>query len=274
MKQNLHTHTRHCDGKHTPSEMIEFALAQGFDSLGFSSHSPTVLRDLKCELRDEPAYREEIALLKKQKEGEIEILLGIEADYYTENCIDASIYDYAIAGVHYYRHPSGELMAYDFSTEKTRLYINELYGGDAIKYAKDYYELLSHLGERCPYASFFAHVDLLTKFSERDTTLIDEQNAEYRKAALSAVESLIKTSEFFEVNTGAISRGYRTTPYPAPFLLRGMRDMGCKFLLSSDCHNGNFLDCHFNESKQLLLANGIDTLYFLKGGQFVGEKIK
>ena len=39
--QNLHTHTTYCDGRDTPVEMIESAIAQGFDSIGFSGHSYT-----------------------------------------------------------------------------------------------------------------------------------------------------------------------------------------------------------------------------------------
>ena len=38
-RQNLHTHTTFCDGKDTPEELIEAAIAKGFDSIGFSGHS-------------------------------------------------------------------------------------------------------------------------------------------------------------------------------------------------------------------------------------------
>ena len=38
-RQNLHTHTTFCDGKDTPEELVEAAIAKGFDSIGFSGHS-------------------------------------------------------------------------------------------------------------------------------------------------------------------------------------------------------------------------------------------
>ena len=38
MKTNFHTHTKWCDGKNTPEEMIASAIEKGFDRLGFSSH--------------------------------------------------------------------------------------------------------------------------------------------------------------------------------------------------------------------------------------------
>ena len=40
----------------------------------------------------------------------------------------------------------------------------------------------------------------------------------------------------FEINTGAMARGYRTTPYPGPILRRAIARKGGTFILSSDCH--------------------------------------
>ena len=40
-----------------------------------------------------------------------------------------------------------------------------------------------------------------------------------------------------EVNTGAMARGYRPIPYPAPALLRTLRELGGRVILTSDCHD-------------------------------------
>ena len=37
-KTNYHMHTTFCDGKNTPEEMVQEALARGFTTIGFSSH--------------------------------------------------------------------------------------------------------------------------------------------------------------------------------------------------------------------------------------------
>ena len=37
---NYHTHSTYCDGKASPREMVDFAVAHGFTALGFSGHSP------------------------------------------------------------------------------------------------------------------------------------------------------------------------------------------------------------------------------------------
>ena len=43
MKGNLHTHTTYCDGNNSPEEMVLDAISAGFNVLGFSGHSYTLL---------------------------------------------------------------------------------------------------------------------------------------------------------------------------------------------------------------------------------------
>ena len=40
IKCNYHTHTILCDGKDTAEEIIIEAIARGFETIGFSAHSP------------------------------------------------------------------------------------------------------------------------------------------------------------------------------------------------------------------------------------------
>ena len=116
------------------------------------------------------------------------------------------------------------------------------------------------------------HFDVLTKFNEKEY-LIDEDSQEYKNYALEALHEISKCCDVFEVNTGAISRGYRTTPYLAPFILKEIKNLNCKLVLSSDCHDKNFLDCHFKETINYIKSNGFNELYFFNKGKFVGEKI-
>ena len=75
--------------------------------------------------------------------------------------------------------------------------------------------------------------------------------------------------KFFEVNTGAIGRGYRTTPYPDPYIIKEMHRLGFGAIISSDCHDRNFLDCGYEQAKQLLLDAGYTEHYVLKDEGFV-----
>ena len=42
IKANFHTHTTYCDGKNTPEEMVQAAIALGMTAIGFSGHSHSV----------------------------------------------------------------------------------------------------------------------------------------------------------------------------------------------------------------------------------------
>ena len=54
------------------------------------------------------------------------------------------------------------------------------------------------------------------------------------------------------MNTGAIARKCRTTPYPARFLLERMRALGAKPVLGSDSHRKENLIFWFDEAVALL----------------------
>ena len=70
------------------------------------------------------------------------------------------------------------------------------------------------------------------------------------------------------MNTGAIARGYRKEPYPAPFLLDEIKARGGKILLSSDSHNAANLTVAFDACIELLRANGFRSIVALSEGKF------
>ena len=71
------------------------------------------------------------------------------------------------------------------------------------------------------------------------------------------------------MNTGAISRGYRTTPYPDPFIIKEMKRLGFGVVISSDCHQHAFMDCHFEAYKALLKECGYSERYILTKDGFI-----
>lgn len=269
MLQNLHTHTIFCDGKDSPEDMIKQAIELEFSSLGFSSHAPTCIGD-NCEMKDVEKYIKAVKSLREDYSDKIEVLLGIELDYYSAGIVDTNQFEYKIGSVHYSKI-GDEILYYDFSKDKTKWQIDNVFSGDGIAYAASYYERLAGIIDVMT-PDFIGHFDLVTKFSEIDPSLIDTDSKEYRSIALEALHALSEKIEFFEVNTGAISRGYRKTPYPAPFILDEMKKIGAKLVLTSDCHKKEYLDICFKESKELIKAHGFDKLYYLTKNGFVGEK--
>ena len=271
MLQNLHTHTSFCDGHNSPEELIDTAISKGFNSLGFSSHAPTSVMD-DCEMSDVDGYVSKISKLKAEYSKKLELFLGIELDYYSKNLVNTDFFDYSIASVHYSVLSSGATVSYDYSSERTKKHINEDFSGDGLAYARSYFERVALLNKETDLA-FVGHFDLVSKFSDKRPDFFDTESALYRTYALDALHALSEKFDFFEVNTGAIARGLKSSPYPAPFILEEMRNLKIKLVLTSDCHKKDMLDFAFCEAREYIRSYGFDELYFLTKNGFVGEKI-
>ena len=273
MLQNLHTHCTFCDGKDTPEQMVQRAVELGFDSLGFSSHAMTDAHT-QYELKDVEGYKTEINRLKEKYAGKIEIFLGCELDYYSAGIMPTDGFEYTIGSVHVTKLPDGRSVTYDECYEWAKEYVEDYFGGDSLAYARLYFDTVADLPNRLGNFDIVGHFDLLTKYSEEHPELIDLDSKKYKSIALEALHALREKKEIFEVNTGAIGRGYRTTPYPAPFILDEMKRLDCKIVLTSDCHNRDFLDCNFKESYEYIRAHGFEEISYLTSNHGVlGHKI-
>ena len=113
-----------------------------------------------------------------------------------------------------------------------------------MSYAKEYYSTLAKLPD---YGDFdiVAHFDLITKHSD-NVKFFDESSKDYHNLSVEVAEVLSKKIPFFEVNTGAISRGWLDDAYPSAEFRAILRSRGVRFVLSSDAHSADALDCAFD----------------------------
>jgi histidinol-phosphatase (PHP family) len=95
------------------------------------------------------------------------------------------------------------------------------------------------------------------------------QNDKYNKIAEKYITVASKSASIFEVNTGAIARGLRTTVYPNENLLYILKKLDARLILSSDSHNIDTLDFGFAETKKYLKSIGFSHLYTLLNGEFI-----
>ena len=77
-------------------------------------------------------------------------------------------------------------------------------------------------------------------------------------AALEALHAADPKETLLEINTGAMSRGYRSVPYPALFLLREWRDMGGRIILTADAHSAAAVVYGYAQAAALAQAAGFD----------------
>ena len=269
--QNLHMHSTWDDGQHSIEEMILASKAAGLSSVGFSVHSPMPFANSwECPAERLPDYIAEVRAMQKRYAGEIDVYLGIEWDA-TAQDLDLSAYDYVIGSVHEIPVPGGGTRSADSSAETTEAYIRECFGGDADAAAQAYFAELSRVAEN-PHVDIVGHFDLLTKFDEQHR-FFNENSPRYERAAREAMEGLVFAGKIFEVNTGAISRGYRTTPYPSAKWLRLLREMGGGVTVSADAHHTSGVACAFDLAERMIKEAGFREIWVLQKEEFVPVKI-
>lgn len=267
---NVHTHTSFCDGADTAEEMIKGAINCGCTVLGFSGHSYIGCENGWCMTKASQAeYIKEITVLKEKYADKIEIMLGIEQDY--EAGRPEYPFDYVIGSVHSV-FKNGIRFDVDAGTEELKACLNEAYGGNRAAFIKDYYALVADVADKTG-CDIIGHIDLVTKFNEK-MPLFDTSLREYRTVALEAIDALIEKNKIFEINTGAISRGWRSKPYPEEFLLRRLAQKHANVMIASDAHSSDTVLYFFDEAVEYARACGVGELCVYKNKKIEKIKIK
>ena len=252
---NLHTHTTYSDGKNTVRENIESAIARNMLSIGFSDHSFTACDPSYCmQLEDYPRYMAEVRAMREEYKAQIPVLLGIEKDYFSE--IDSSDFDYVIGSVHYIIR-DGVCYPIDHTKAQQETCVRDAFGGSVLDMARCYFGMVAeHTYLARP--DVVGHFDVINKFS-----YMPEDDDAFIRIAEQSLAECMKWCPRFEVNTGAIARGYRVHPYPNMHLLRLIKELGGEIVINSDSHRAENLDCFFPESVEIIRRAGFDSYSYL-----------
>ena len=233
--------------------MAAAAYARGFSCYGMSGHSFTEFDQSYCMSKGGTIlFREEVQRLKAEYAGRMEIKLGIEQDFYAT--YPAVGYDYVIGSVHYLKATdpeSGEAayLAIDHALDILKDNCERYFNGDMLALAEGYFATAAQVVEKTN-CDIIGHFDLVSKFIEVEP-VIDTKDPRYVAAWKKAVDHLLTFGKPFEINTGAISRGYRTTPYPAPEIIDYIKAHGGKLVLNSDSHAVETIGFEFEKWEKL-----------------------
>ncbi len=119
MRKNYHTHTFRCyHATGTEWQYVERAWQNGIETLGFSDHAPMPFPDghrstCRMKLSLFPDYIETLLDLRERYRGRVEILIGLEAEYYPAvffeflELIRPYPIDYLILGQHFLGNETG-----------------------------------------------------------------------------------------------------------------------------------------------------------------------
>ena len=244
-------HCTWCDGKNTPEEMVSSALEKGFDAIGFSSHALLPASDpwtLQPDTVD--AYVADIRALAEKYKDRISILCGIEADFITgKSRPDRSVYarlglDYLIGSIHEVVAPNGARVPVDHKPELLSEGIARQFGGDAQAFVRCYFAAQREMAATCDF-DVIGHPDLVRKFNGT-LHYFDETAAWYEEELVRTADAFAASGKIVEVNTGGISRGWMDDAYPSPRFRALLRERGVRFILSSDAHSAETIDCAFD----------------------------
>ncbi|MBR7113677.1 MAG: histidinol-phosphatase [Firmicutes bacterium] len=246
-KTDFHMHTTFVDGQNSVEEMAAAAYAVGFTAIGFSEHAHTPHNDSCClGPHDTAAYLSTVREVAAEYAGRMRIYAGLELDYFAP--LVAGL-DYSIGSVHDVQK-DGCYFSVDHTVDILKNAAARHYDGDMLAVAEDFYAQAAQVIAKTQ-ADIIGHFDLVSKFNEKHQ-LFDAEDARYRRAWQNAAKELIGYGKPFEINTGAMSRGYRTMPYPSVEIMEFIRDNGGFFVINSDAHYCASIGHAFDLAHQLV----------------------
>lgn len=223
MIANYHTHTalcHHADG--TEREYIEAAIKNGLKILGFADHAPQFFpTDFYSHFRMYPeqleGYVRTISDLRDEYKNDIEIHIGLEAEYYSEiferliEFIKPYDIEYLLLGQHYIANE------YDTREPSTaRYYDNE-------KLTEYVDQVLKAIGTGK--FTYIAHPDVF-RFDGADEAFYASQTRRLCEGAKAAGLPL-------EINMLGLTEGRH---YPSDRFFKIAKEVGCDFILGCDAH--------------------------------------
>ncbi len=296
---NLHTHSIYSDGKSQPREIVEEAVRQGLTTLGFSEHSPLPFdNNFSVKSADMPKYVAEIAQLKAEFKGKIDIYCGLEADYLTGVSEPFAVtkekyhLDYLIGGVHLVVNPAlrqaqgpeetkvvepAETPTQTINPDeiwfidgpKWEVYdegLQKFFDGDIRRAVRQFFEQSNEMIENESF-DIIAHFDKI-KMHNRDR-YFHEDEPWYRKLALETLDLICKKGLVMEINTRGIYKKRYNGFYPSPWLMEEACKMHIPALISADAHHFSEISLEFFAAEEALKKAGYRSVVNFKDGSWV-----
>ena len=289
---NLHTHSIYSDGKSQPREIVEEAVRQGLATLGFSEHSPLPFdNNFSVKSADMPRYVAEIAQLKEEFKGKIDIYCGLEAEYLTGVSEPFAVtkekyhLDYLIGGVHLVVDKAPEPVEgptqrinpdeiWFIDGPKWEVYdegLRKLFGGDIRRAVRRFFEQSNEMIENEPF-DIIAHFDKI-KMHNRDR-YFHEDEPWYRKLALETLDLIREKGLVMEINTRGIYKKRYNGFYPSPWLMEEACKMGVPAIISADAHHFSEITLEFEAAEEALKKAGYRSVVNFKDGEWFEVPIR
>lgn len=261
MKFDFHTHHERCghaDG--SIRDYIESALEKGLTMIGISDHSPYFANPkdhpepgIAMAKSEFPYYVEEVLQLKREYEGRIEVLLGVESDFYPEHAeryrevYRQYPFDYVIGSV----HQVGGISIFNRNRWKK---LNEQ---QKIETKTAYYELIAQ-SARSGMFDILGHIDAMRGYYPEFSD-IPAEDAVHR-----ALKAIAESDVAIEINTSGKTKDCGGW-YPADDLLEWALHHGVKVTFGSDAHKAARVGDEWDEVRARLKEIGFKEWAVFRG---------
>jgi histidinol-phosphatase (PHP family) len=246
-RADLHLHTHYSDGSAAPEAMVEAALARGLTRMAITDHMPLpfATRYAMPWQRLAP-YRQELQELRQRYAGRIEILMGVELEWLSDQPqwvarIAAMGWDVCIGSVHGVACGGGHHMV-----NGTRLEFDTAlagtFGGDVRRFAACYFENLQQM-LTAEVADVVGHLDVFTKHN-RQGHYFDPSADWYQELVQQTLSLVARRQVALEINTGGLDHPVGA-PYPAQEIIAGCHASGIRLVMGSDAHHPHQVARHF-----------------------------
>lgn len=259
IKFDFHTHHERCGhAEGRIQDYIEAAIEKGLNMIGISDHSPYFSSEedqlhphIAMAKSQFPEYVDEVLKLKQKFSGKIDVLLGIESDFFPEQvaryrqCFDRYPFDYIIGSVH---HVDGinifKKDRWDGLTEKEKTRTKETY-----------YNLIEQ-SARSGMFHILGHIDAMKgfypAFSSIQTAAVDH-----------TVKVIADHDMAIEINTSGKTKDAGGW-YPADVILEMVLHYGGTVTFGSDAHVPDRVGDEFEQVRQRLKEIGFKHWAYFK----------
>jgi len=278
---SYHTHTLFCDGNDTPASMARAAFDSGMSDLGFTAHAAwPFASEWHLDPKRYEEYRAEIARLKNEWEGKLNIRYGFEADFIPGVTVpDSSAYsrfspDFLVGSVHYVMtdkpKSTATLWEVDSPADNCARGIELCFDGNGRRAVEAYWAAVREMVTRCSF-DIVGHLDLPKK---RNGTLrfFDEDASWYRRELKQTVKAIAASGKIVELNTGGIARKAIDDIYPSAYALELLFHADVPVTISSDAHATGDLLCAYDRARDAGRKAGYTTLSYLGTNGWYQEK--
>ena len=284
-----------CDHAHSPlREMLEAAVAAGYQTFGVSEHAPhsearflyeeEIRRgwDVATSLHNFKTYTALLSEFAEEFADRLVVLRGFEAEIvptatyiqemrgYIEqkDANGRNCFDYFVGSVHYVDELviDGSVADYQYAVEHC----------DGIEnFAVRYYEAVVAMMETLK-PDVVGHLDLIRRNLElAGFSLAEIETPRIANAIDAALETAKACDAVLDLNTAGWRKGL-AHPYPVPALVRRAAHIGVPFCFGDDSHRASDVGAGIDDARIYLLENGVDTVRVLtrEGNPFANEIVK